>query len=401
MLPISSSLFRANGSSPNFHKSVLSDSCTRESSKHPSSCLPRRLVCSKSKQTNVDGRSREDAQSYNKSRFHSKFGRKVKFIPNTDNNLHRSNVLFKRGNSSSYFRTNNQTSVRNRKYLKNGKSSYSKRLSSSINYYGFLHRTNTECKVVHATNSVTPFFSLETIKSNSGSKRSFFETFKKSSKMVVEPGKSKQGQVHNSMKHIDNSDNRRFQKRVRGSPKQKRDFSRYLVQKRESTSHKCIRNGSSNVINTCTTFPSKISRQKCSDTLGQFNCSKIHKQTRGHTLSSVVHENLETMAIGIRQSDVAESSTHGREKNILADRLSRFKVQPTEWTLNKKIVLKLFTIWEVPHIDLFASHQTQIYYTPTHREGAILQSPCLSVRPFVRPFRSHFRNRYISFYWKK
>jgi hypothetical protein len=204
--------------------------------------------------------------------------------------------------------------------------------------------------------------------------------------MVVKTGKSKQGQVHNSMKHIDNSDNRRFQKRVRGSPKQKRDFSRYLVQKRESTSHKCIRNGSSNVINTCTTFPSKISRQKCSDTLGQFNCSKIHKQTRGHTLSSVVHENLETMAIGIRQSDVAESSTHGREKNILADRLSRFKVQPTEWTLNKKIVLKLFTIWEVPHIDLFASHQTQIYYTPTHREGAILQSPCLSVRPFVRPF---------------
>jgi hypothetical protein len=33
-------------------------------------------------------------------------------------------------------------------------------------------------------------------------------------------------------------------------------------------------------------------------------------------------------------------------------------------------------------------------YTPTRREGAILQSPC----PFVR---SHFRNRYLSFYWKK
>jgi hypothetical protein len=44
---------------------------------------------------------REDAQSSNKYRFHSKFG-KVKFNPNTDNNLHRSNVLFKRGNSSSY-----------------------------------------------------------------------------------------------------------------------------------------------------------------------------------------------------------------------------------------------------------------------------------------------------------
>jgi hypothetical protein len=62
-----------------------------------------------------------------------------------------------------------------------------------------------------------------------------------------------------------------------GHLSKKRDFSRCLVQKRESISHKCIRNGSSDVINK--TFPSKISRQKCSDTLGHFNCSKIHKQT--------------------------------------------------------------------------------------------------------------------------
>ena len=37
-------------------------------------------------------------------------------------------------------------------------------------------------------------------------------------------------------------------------------------------------------------------------------------------------------------------------------------------------------------------------YTPTRREGAILQSPCPSVRLSIR---SHFRNRYLSFYWKK
>jgi hypothetical protein len=42
--------------------------------------------------------------------------------------------------------------------------------------------------------------------------------------------------------------------------------------------------------------------------------------------------------------------------------------------------------------------ESHVYYTPTRREGAILQSPCPSVRPFVR---SHFRNRYLSFYWKK
>ena len=38
------------------------------------------------------------------------------------------------------------------------------------------------------------------------------------------------------------------------------------------------------------------------------------------------------------------------------------------------------------------------YYTPIHRVGAILQSPCPSVRLSIR---SHFRNRYLSFYWKK
>ena len=46
-------------------------------------------------------------------------------------------------------------------------------------------------------------------------------------------------------------------------------------------------------------------------------------------------------------------------------------------------------------------HMTSIYiqyYTPTRREGAILQSPCPSVLLSVR---SHFRNGYLSFYWKK
>ena len=39
-----------------------------------------------------------------------------------------------------------------------------------------------------------------------------------------------------------------------------------------------------------------------------------------------------------------------------------------------------------------------VFYTPTHREGAILQSPCPSISPSIR---SHFHNRYLSFYWKK
>ena len=51
-------------------------------------------------------------------------------------------------------------------------------------------------------------------------------------------------------------------------------------------------------------------------------------------------------------------------------------------------------------------HWYNRYYTPTRREGAILQSPCPSIRPFtLRIFHvchnENFRNSYLSFYRKK
>ena len=52
------------------------------------------------------------------------------------------------------------------------------------------------------------------------------------------------------------------------------------------------------------------------------------------------------------------------KKNILADNLSRIKIRPTEWTLNKQVVRSLFRIWGEPIMDLFAAagnYQTQIY----------------------------------------
>ena len=60
-----------------------------------------------------------------------------------------------------------------------------------------------------------------------------------------------------------------------------------------------------------------------------------------------------------------------------------------------------FLVWVGGSLSLRLYVQTEISwdnYTPTHREGAILQSPCPSVRLSIR---SHFRNRYLSFYWKK
>ena len=64
--------------------------------------------------------------------------------------------------------------------------------------------------------------------------------------------------------------------------------------------------------------------------------------------------------------------------------------KPKAWIHGRSFGLN---ITEAGGLGCVAPRSNQ-YYTPTLWVGAILQSPCPSVR-------SHFRNRYLSFYWKK
>lgn len=65
------------------------------------------------------------------------------------------------------------------------------------------------------------------------------------------------------------------------------------------------------------------------------------------------------------QNNIRMKAAHITGKlNILADQLSRTKIQHTEWSLNKLVVQNLFQIWGTPLIDLFASidnRQTEIF----------------------------------------
>ncbi|VDI49374.1 Hypothetical predicted protein [Mytilus galloprovincialis] len=147
---------------------------------------------------NADFRSRENAKTPNKFRICSK-SRKVKPNSNTINNIHRSTVFSKRGNGSSYIRKGVKTPFCSRTYLKQAKSSNSKRFSTIIRYYGFMHRINSKCKTLYETNSVTPPLSLETSLSKSRNKNSFFETSKRSPQMVVKNRKFGHRQIN---KHL-------------------------------------------------------------------------------------------------------------------------------------------------------------------------------------------------------
>ena len=46
----------------------------------------------------------------------------------------------------------------------------------------------------------------------------------------------------------------------------------------------------------------------------------------------------------------------------------------TEWTLKKSVVQTIFQMWEIPHVDLFATrlnHQIQIFVSPFPDELAL------------------------------
>ena len=67
------------------------------------------------------------------------------------------------------------------------------------------------------------------------------------------------------------------------------------------------------------------------------------------------------------QNKVSLKAAHIAGKlNVLPDQLSRIKIRPTEWTMHRSIVYKLFQLWGEPNIDLFASihnRQTEVFCT--------------------------------------
>jgi hypothetical protein len=59
------------------------------------------------------------------------------------------------------------------------------------------------------------------------------------------------------------------------------------------------------------------------------------------------------------------------ERNLLTDKLSRHMSSPTEWELNNKVVQELFLIWATLDIDLFATYETEIFFS---------FAPCFPIR---------------------
>ena len=80
-------------------------------------------------------------------------------------------------------------------------------------------------------------------------------------------------------------------------------------------------------------FSGGSERSECTYTVRQFDCSAVYKQTRGHSLNSVMSENIRSLAPGNSKSDSVKVSSHSGEiqcfsRHVIQDQNTSHRVVP-------------------------------------------------------------------------
>ena len=158
-----------------------------------------------------------------------------------------------------------------------------------------------------------------------------------------------------------NHNNRRVKSRLRRSHVLPCS-SRGMVRCTKRMAYQSARDGSS--VSGDETLCTKSKGSQSVDKMRQFDGRTIHKQTRGTRSYQLCYKTWDMWNWAI-QNNIQMKAVHIAGKaNVLADKLSRQKIIPTEWTLNRMIVHQIFQKWGYPTVDLFASHmnkQTEVY----------------------------------------
>ncbi|XP_038054779.1 uncharacterized protein LOC119726989 [Patiria miniata] len=128
----------------------------------------------------------------------------------------------------------------------------------------------------------------------------------------------------------------------------------------------------------CSQCPTPLSSRRsgpvCSNQDRQHDSGSIYQQKQGGTRSpQLCYRTWEMFQWLLRHKvDLLAIHIPGAENDI-ADSLSRGKVVPTEWSLNRRIVSQIFSILGRPHIDLFASAintQLPVFCSRAHQPHA-------------------------------
>ena len=307
LLPVESTVFRADLGTSSLHKSTISSNGTFALPKHSNTCISGRPTHSKSVQRKIKTRPRNMHQSSGITRIHNQC-RKVGFNTKPNNCVPRNTISVERRFSKTNRRKSHKTLSRGKSHNKRSKSS--KRLPSSFRRYSVMHRNHSQCKTLHATNSTPSTVVLETLVVRSSKNNPSYSASDRPSSVVVKPKQCVKGQIHKSKRTICDGHNRCIQDGIRGS----HEFSnstRGMVTRTKRMAHKSSRNGSS--VSSVETFHSQSERSNYPNQVRQFNRGSIYKQTRRNTVSPVMFQNMGNMELGNSKPNLHKSSSRCRQ----------------------------------------------------------------------------------------
>ena len=214
VLSMEMSLLRPNNNTHGVYKGNFCSSSSLKSSKHQTSALSGRLAGFKPVIKVAFSRSRENAESFDFSRFHNQ-QREIRSHFQTGNSLHRGNVSFLFGNSDSNSRKNRETCYGSEQIVQRSKSG--QRFSPSVRLNGFMSRIDSQCLSVHATHSATSIIFLEALVNESRDVNPCYASSKITSSMVVKSSKHFEGSIFTTGSHAYDSNHRCISTRLRGS----------------------------------------------------------------------------------------------------------------------------------------------------------------------------------------
>ncbi|CAC5358390.1 unnamed protein product [Mytilus coruscus] len=235
------------------------------------------------------------------------------------------------------------------------------RFSSSSGDNGLMYRTNSKCSFEHEANSTPSSLFLETSMSRVQNISPSDTTSKVSSNLVVKFSEHAERPLFATSTDLYNHNYRCFKNRLWGCNGQE-NFSRGMACFREQETHKLPGIRSSSAYNQ--TFSKISDREICTDKIRQHNSGPVHQQTRGTKSPQLCYKTWELWTLAIQSNITLKAAHIMGKKNIIADYLSRKKILHTEWSMNTKIVQKLFLLWDQPLMDLFASaenRQTKVF----------------------------------------
>lgn len=305
-ISVHGSLFWPDKCTAGVHKSVCSRGSLFEKTKCSVVGLPGRLVISKSKTTTEHCRSRKNAESPCRPRFHCKRN-KVVISSQSNNNIHRRVVSFATGDSDSDSRQRGEIVPSSGDNSLENTSCNSKGLSTSAGYNCIMHRPSTQCQIVHETHSVTSATPLETSITRAGSGNPIYSQSKQQFSLVETVSSHYEGSTTvSSTKHVHDNVGC-FEVRFRGSHEQSGDAG-CLVANRTKSAHKLSGDGSS--ISNVETFLLSTKRSNSVDTVRQLDGRTLHQQTRGDPFSTSLQTSMQSLELGTRSENVSESSSY-------------------------------------------------------------------------------------------